>query len=92
MTTPKAGHDVTIYEKTQAFARFGGPIQFARTLFSTSKAKNFLPVMDAFTYGDAKVRHQGRLRSNGEFRMSKVADPKFLIDKNTPTTGSCHFR
>merc|ERR1711871_230782 len=25
------------------------------------------------------------LRSNGEFRMSKVADPKFLIDKDTPS-------
>ena len=44
LTLLKAGHDVTIYEKTQAFARFGGPIQFASNALSRSRpsTKNFL--------------------------------------------------
>ena len=89
LTLLKAGHDVTIYEKTQAFARFGGPIQFASNALSTLKAideKLFARVMDAFTFtGTRRCGIKDGLRSNGEFRMSKVADPKFLIDKNTPS-------
>ena len=53
LTLLKAGHDVTIYEKTQAFARFGGPIQFASNALSTLKAideKLFARVMDAFGF------------------------------------------
>ena len=44
LTLFKAGHDVTIYEKTQAFARFGAPSSSPRTL-STLKAidEKFLP-------------------------------------------------
>ena len=34
----KAGYDVTLYEKTGKFARFGGPIQFASNALSTLKA------------------------------------------------------
>ena len=89
LTLLKAGHDVTIYEKTQAFARFGGPIQFASNALSTLKAideKLFARVMDAFTFtGTRRCGIKDGLRSNGEFRMSKVADPKFLIDKDTPS-------
>ena len=35
----KAGFDVTLYEKTGKFARFGGPIQFASNALSTLKAQ-----------------------------------------------------
>ena len=42
--------------------------------------------MDAFTFtGTRRCGIKDGLRSNGEFRMSKVADPKFLIDKDTPS-------
>ena len=33
----KKGFDVTVYEKTAAFARFGGPIQFASNALSVIK-------------------------------------------------------
>ena len=53
MTLLKDGHDVTIYEKTEAFARFGGPIQFASNALSTLKAideRLFSRVMDCFCF------------------------------------------
>jgi zeaxanthin epoxidase len=34
----KSGMDVTVFEKTAAFARFGGPIQFASNALSTIMA------------------------------------------------------
>lgn len=89
LTLLKDGHDVTIYEKTEAFARFGGPIQFASNALSTLKAideRLFSRVMDCFCFtGTRRCGIKDGLRSNGEFRMSKVADPKFLIDKETPS-------
>ena len=51
----KAGYDVTLYEKTGKFARFGGPIQFASNALSTLKATDerlFTRVMDKFTFDD----------------------------------------
>jgi hypothetical protein len=49
----KKGFDVTVYEKTAAFARFGGPIQFASNALSVLKEIDeglFDRVMDKFTF------------------------------------------
>ena len=49
----KKGFDVTIYEKTAAFARFGGPIQFASNALSVLKEIDdelFNRVMAKFTF------------------------------------------
>ena len=49
----KKGFDVTVYEKTSAFARFGGPIQFASNALSVLKDiddKLFDRVMEKFTF------------------------------------------
>lgn len=47
------GFDVTVYEKTAAFARFGGPIQFASNALSVLKKIDeqlFDRVMNKFTF------------------------------------------
>lgn len=49
----KNGCDVTVYEKTASFARFGGPIQLASNALSVFKAIDdelFDRVMDKFTF------------------------------------------
>ena len=49
----KKGFDVQVYEKTAAFARFGGPIQFASNALSVLKEiddRLFDRVMDKFTF------------------------------------------
>jgi zeaxanthin epoxidase len=49
----KKGFDVTVYEKTSAFARFGGPIQFASNALSVLKEiddRLFDRVMAKFTF------------------------------------------
>jgi len=49
----KKGFDVTVYEKTSAFARFGGPIQFASNALSVLKEIDeqlFDRIMDKFTF------------------------------------------
>ncbi|GMI10734.1 hypothetical protein TrRE_jg5990, partial [Triparma retinervis] len=49
----KRGMDVTVYERTSAFARFGGPIQFASNALSVIKSIDdnlFERVMDKFTF------------------------------------------
>ena len=49
----KKGFDVTVYEKTSEFARFGGPIQFASNALSVLKEIDdnlFDRVMDKFTF------------------------------------------
>ena len=49
----KKGFDVTVYEKTAAFARFGGPIQFASNALSVLKEIDnelFDRVMEKFTF------------------------------------------
>jgi hypothetical protein len=49
----KKGFDVTVYEKTAAFARFGGPIQFASNALSVLKEIDdelFNRVMEKFTF------------------------------------------
>jgi zeaxanthin epoxidase len=49
----KNGCDVTVYEKTASFARFGGPIQLASNALSVFKAIDdelFDRVMEKFTF------------------------------------------
>lgn len=70
----KKGFDVTVYEKTAAFARFGGPIQFASNALSVLKAIDdtlFERVMDKFTFtGTRTCGIKDGLRADGSFRMT----------------------
>jgi len=91
----KAGHDVTVYEKTEAFARFGGPIQFASNALSTLKAideRVFSRVMAAFTFtGTRRCGIKDGLRSDGTFRMTPTVNPRFLVDRTTPSDWFVEF-
>jgi hypothetical protein len=70
----KKGFDVTVYEKTSAFARFGGPIQFASNALSVLKEiddRLFDRVMDKFTFtGIRTCGIKDGLRADGSFRMT----------------------
>ena len=67
----KAGFDVTLYERTGQFARFGGPIQFASNALSTLKAldeRTFERVMEKFTFtGTRRCGIKDGLRADGSF-------------------------
>mmetsp|Transcript_25643 Transcript_25643/g.36516 ORF Transcript_25643/g.36516 Transcript_25643/m.36516 type:complete len:394 (-) Transcript_25643:110-1291(-) len=71
----KKGFDVTVYEKTSAFARFGGPIQFASNALSVLKEideRLFQRVMQKFTFtGTRACGIKDGLRSDGSFRMTQ---------------------
>ena len=88
LTLLKKGIDVTVYEKTQEFARFGGPIQFASNALSTLKAIDedlFVRVMSEFTFtGTRRCGIKDGLRSDGSFRMTPVMDLKYIFDKTVP--------
>jgi len=70
----KKGFDVTVYEKTAAFARFGGPIQFASNALSVIKEIDetlFARVMEKFTFtGTRACGIKDGLRADGSFRMT----------------------
>ena len=70
----KKGFDVTVYEKTAAFARFGGPIQFASNALSVIKEIDeelFVRVMEKFTFtGTRACGIKDGLRADGSFRMT----------------------
>jgi protoporphyrinogen oxidase len=70
----KKGFDVTVFEKTAAFARFGGPIQFASNALSVLKEIDdtlFTRVMDKFTFtGTRTCGIKDGLRADGSFRMT----------------------
>jgi len=91
----KAGFDVTLYEKTGQFARFGGPIQFASNALSTLKAIDqtlFERVMEKFTFtGTRRCGIKDGLRADGNFRMTPVADPKYLVDETVPADWYLEF-
>jgi zeaxanthin epoxidase len=84
----KAGFDVTLYEKTQQFGRFGGPIQFASNALSTLKAVDerlFDRVMSKFTFtGTRRCGIKDGLRSDGRFSMTDVVNPRYLFDSSVP--------
>lgn len=71
----KKGFDVTVYEKTAAFARFGGPIQFASNALSVLKEIDddlFDRVMEKFTFtGTRACGIKDGLRADGNFRMTE---------------------
>jgi len=91
----KAGFDVTLYEKTQSYARFGGPIQFASNALSTLKAIDeelFERVMAKFTFtGTRRCGIKDGLRADGNFRMTTVADPRYLVDPSIPADWYLEF-
>jgi len=66
--------DVTVYEKTAAFARFGGPIQFASNALSVLKEIDsglFDRIMERFTFtGTRACGIKDGLRADGTFRMT----------------------
>ena len=70
----KKGFDVTVYEKTSEFARFGGPIQFASNALSVLKEiddRLFDRVMEKFTFtGIRTCGIKDGLRADGSFRMT----------------------
>jgi len=70
----KKGFDVTVYEKTAAFARFGGPIQFASNALSVLKEIDetlFDRIMEKFTFTGTRVCGiKDGLRADGSFRMT----------------------
>ncbi|CAK0908398.1 unnamed protein product [Prorocentrum cordatum] len=84
----KEGFDVTVYEKTGKFARFGGPIQFASNATSTLKAideRLFQRIMDKFTFtATRRCGIKDGKRADGSFRMTEVLDPSYLVDSSVP--------
>ena len=82
----KRGMDVTVYERTSAFARFGGPIQFASNALSVIKSIDdnlFQRVMDKFTFtGTRTCGIKDGLRAEG-FKMTKDS-LSYLWDESRP--------
>mmetsp|Transcript_37879 Transcript_37879/g.56694 ORF Transcript_37879/g.56694 Transcript_37879/m.56694 type:complete len:598 (-) Transcript_37879:316-2109(-) len=83
----KKGFDVTVYEKTAAFARFGGPIQFASNALSVLKEIDetlFTRVMEKFTFtGTRACGIKDGLRADGSFRMTDDS-LAYLFDETAP--------
>lgn len=83
----KKGFDVTVYEKTAAFARFGGPIQFASNALSVLKEVDdelFNKVMDKFTFtGTRACGIKDGLRADGSFRMTGDS-LDYLVNPDAP--------
>eukprot|EP00550_Attheya_septentrionalis_P012202 CAMPEP_0198304792 /NCGR_PEP_ID=MMETSP1449-20131203/57578_1 /TAXON_ID=420275 /ORGANISM="Attheya septentrionalis, Strain CCMP2084" /LENGTH=597 /DNA_ID=CAMNT_0044007321 /DNA_START=101 /DNA_END=1894 /DNA_ORIENTATION=+ len=81
------GFDVTVYEKTAAFARFGGPIQFASNALSVLKeidSNVFDRIMEKFTFtGTRTCGIKDGLRADGNFRMTDDS-LAYLWDPETP--------
>ena len=80
----KKGFDVTVYEKTSEFARFGGPIQFASNALSVLKEIDdnlFDRVMEKFTF--TGIRTCG-IKDGASFYCKKRVPQKiFAKDGNT---------
>jgi len=83
----KKGFDVTVYEKTAAFARFGGPIQFASNALSVLKEIDetlFDRVMEKFTFtGTRACGIKDGLRADGSFLMTGDS-LDYLINPDAP--------
>lgn len=83
----KKGFDVTVYEKTAAFARFGGPIQFASNALSVLKEIDetlFRRVMEKFTFtGTRACGIKDGLRADGSFRMTNDSID-YLFNEDAP--------
>jgi len=83
----KKGFDVTVYEKTSEFARFGGPIQFASNALSTLKEiddRLFDRILEKFTFTGSRVCGiKDGLRSDGSFRMTNDS-LDYLVNPDAP--------
>lgn len=83
----RAGFDVTVYERTSAFARFGGPIQFASNALSVLKEIDdtlFERIMEKFTFtGTRACGIKDGLRADGSFRMTDD-NLAYLFDDTAP--------
>lgn len=83
----KKGFDVKVYEKTAAFARFGGPIQFASNALSVLKEIDetlFDRVMEKFTFtGTRTCGIKDGLRADGSFRMTDDS-LDYLVNPDAP--------
>jgi zeaxanthin epoxidase len=83
----KKGFDVKVYEKTSAFARFGGPIQFASNALSVLKEIDeslFNRIMEKFTFTGTRVCGiKDGLRSDGSFRMTEDS-LDYLVNPDAP--------
>jgi hypothetical protein len=81
------GFDVTVYEKTAAFARFGGPIQFASNALSVLQEMDpttFERVMAKFTFtGTRTCGIKDGLRADGSFRVTGDS-LDYLWNKDAP--------
>jgi len=90
----KKGFDVTVYEKTAAFARFGGPIQFASNALSVLKEIDetvFERVMEKFTFtGTRACGIKDGLRADGSFRMTEDS-LDYLFNKDAPADWFVRF-
>lgn len=84
-----SGFDVTVYEKTDSFRRFGGPIQLASNALSTVKAidpKLFEALMKKFTF--TGVRTNGIMDGKRTEWYTKFdAITKAADNKGLPYTG-----
>lgn len=82
----KKGFNVTVYEKTASFARFGGPIQFASNALSVLKEIDeqlFQRIMDKFTFtGTRTCGIKDGLRAK-DFQMTQDSI-EYLWNPDTP--------
>jgi len=89
-----SGFDVTVFEKTQAFARFGGPIQFASNALSVIKEMDealFDRVIANFTFTGTRVCGiKDGLRADGSFSMAGD-NLSYLWDSNKPADWFVRF-
>ena len=83
----KRGMDVDVYERTAAFARFGGPIQFASNALSVVREIDdvlFDRVMERFTFTGARTCGiKDGLRADGTFRVT-YDSLDYLWNANAP--------
>lgn len=83
----KRGMDVAVYERTAAFARFGGPIQFASNALSVVREIDdvlFDRVMERFTFTGARTCGiKDGLRADGTFRVT-YDSLDYLWNANAP--------
>jgi len=89
----KKGIDVTVYERTDAFRRFGGPIQFASNALSTLHAVDpalLDKVMEKFTFtGTRACGIKDGLRASG---FSMAGDSlNYLWDPSAPADWYVRF-
>ena len=93
----KSGFDVTVYEKTAQFSRFGGPIQFASNALSTLKAMDedlFERVVGNFTFtGTRACGIKDGLRATNNYALENdfFGTISYLWDSSQPADWYVRF-